>query len=232
MYLTPNRFYSPSVGRWLSPDPTGGDVMHPQSLNRYAYVSNNPATLDDPLGLFEEDPMCNDASYAISHADCSGEGLGCNPLVSYVCNLEVLCQQFGYCGGGSVGGGGAPAPPSPPPAGQPPLGGMGNALQPYPTPIIFNWPWAIRVTSWGWPYINVALQGALPVLGAVNPWSPQAQALKASVNNPKGYAQRAADAAAAGGGHQDPTAVGEIHRPGNESSRGLACRVSEGQHYS
>ncbi|MCL5256866.1 MAG: hypothetical protein M1319_03600, partial [Chloroflexi bacterium] len=51
---------------------------------------------------------------------------GCNPLVSYVCNLEVLCQQFGYCGGGSVGGGGAPAPPSPPPAGQPPLAGMGS----------------------------------------------------------------------------------------------------------
>ena len=118
--------------RWLSPDPTGGDVMHPQSLNRYAYVSNNPATLDDPLGLFKEDPMCSDASYAISHADCSGEGLGCNPLVSYVCNLEVLCQQFGYCGGGTVGGGGAPAPPSPPPAGQPPLAGgagaMGNAM--------------------------------------------------------------------------------------------------------
>ncbi len=38
-------------GRWLSPDPLGGDVTNPQSLNRYAYVMNNPTTLTDPLGL-------------------------------------------------------------------------------------------------------------------------------------------------------------------------------------
>ena len=35
-------------GRWLSSDPTGGDVTNPQSLNRYAYVLNNPASLNDP----------------------------------------------------------------------------------------------------------------------------------------------------------------------------------------
>jgi hypothetical protein len=38
-------------GRWLSPDPAGGDVTNPQSLNRYAYVMNNPTTFVDPLGL-------------------------------------------------------------------------------------------------------------------------------------------------------------------------------------
>jgi RHS repeat-associated protein len=49
-YNTANRHYTP-MGRWLSPDPLGGDVTNPQSLNRYAYVLNNPTTLVDPLGL-------------------------------------------------------------------------------------------------------------------------------------------------------------------------------------
>ena len=39
------------MGRWLSPDPLAGDVSNPQSLNRYAYVLNNPTSLIDPLGL-------------------------------------------------------------------------------------------------------------------------------------------------------------------------------------
>jgi len=39
------------AGRWLRPDPTGGDVADPQSLNRYAYALNNSASLTDPLGL-------------------------------------------------------------------------------------------------------------------------------------------------------------------------------------
>jgi hypothetical protein len=42
------------MGRWLSPDPAGAaavDLTNPQSLNRYAYVMNNPTTLIDPSGL-------------------------------------------------------------------------------------------------------------------------------------------------------------------------------------
>jgi RHS repeat-associated protein len=45
------RMYSSGQGRWLSPDPIGGDITNPQSLNRYAYVLNNPTNLIDPLGL-------------------------------------------------------------------------------------------------------------------------------------------------------------------------------------
>jgi len=36
---------------WLSPDPLAGDISNPQSLNRYAYVLNNPESAIDPTGL-------------------------------------------------------------------------------------------------------------------------------------------------------------------------------------
>jgi RHS repeat-associated protein len=62
------RFYSMNLGRWHSPDPLGGDVTNPQSLNRYAYVLNNPTTLIDPTGL--DTGMCDDPAYAASHAEC------------------------------------------------------------------------------------------------------------------------------------------------------------------
>ena len=48
------RMYSSRLGRWLIPDPVEGDVMNPQSLNRYPYVLNNPTTLIDPLGLDDD----------------------------------------------------------------------------------------------------------------------------------------------------------------------------------
>jgi RHS repeat-associated protein len=45
------RYYSATVGRFFSPDPVLGNLLRPQSLNRYAYVSNNPLNFYDPLGL-------------------------------------------------------------------------------------------------------------------------------------------------------------------------------------
>ena len=48
------RKYTPSTGRWLSPDPSGlkaTSMANPQSWNRYAYVMNNPMVATDPNGL-------------------------------------------------------------------------------------------------------------------------------------------------------------------------------------
>ena len=50
------RAYNYGYYRWLSPDLVGGDTTNPQSLNRYAYVLNNPTTLTDPSGLFAPGP--------------------------------------------------------------------------------------------------------------------------------------------------------------------------------
>lgn len=58
LYHTPNRYYNPRIGGWITPDPAGqsaADPSNPQSNNRYAYAMNNPATHTDPSGLFTQD---------------------------------------------------------------------------------------------------------------------------------------------------------------------------------
>ena len=42
---------SSAQGRFSSPDPLGGHLYDPQTLNKYAYVRNNPLSLTDPSGL-------------------------------------------------------------------------------------------------------------------------------------------------------------------------------------
>jgi len=44
------RYYDPLVGRFLQADTYLGQVGNPQSLNRYAYVENNPVNAVDPSG--------------------------------------------------------------------------------------------------------------------------------------------------------------------------------------
>ena len=65
------RQYSFLQGRWLAPDPYMGsyDPTNPQSMNRYAYVLNNPLSFIDPTGLFSlpcsQDNSCDDGSDGI-----------------------------------------------------------------------------------------------------------------------------------------------------------------------
>ncbi|GIG93041.1 RHS repeat-associated core domain-containing protein [Plantactinospora endophytica] len=44
------RYYDPSVGRFISPDPAL-DLRNPQWMNSYAYAGNNPVSRTDPSGL-------------------------------------------------------------------------------------------------------------------------------------------------------------------------------------
>jgi RHS repeat-associated protein len=45
------RYYPSALGRFTSPDPVGGRLGDPQTLNRYVYVRNNPLLFVDPSGL-------------------------------------------------------------------------------------------------------------------------------------------------------------------------------------
>ncbi len=51
LYRTIFRQYDPNQGRWMSLDPLPGSASDPQSLDRYAYVLDDPINLVDPLGL-------------------------------------------------------------------------------------------------------------------------------------------------------------------------------------
>jgi RHS repeat-associated protein len=47
-----NRHDARSIGRFNQVDPIRGNTANPQSLNRYAYVANDPINSTDPQGLF------------------------------------------------------------------------------------------------------------------------------------------------------------------------------------
>ncbi len=44
------RYYSPLLGRFISPDPIVPNYSNPQALNRYSYAYNNPLKYTDPSG--------------------------------------------------------------------------------------------------------------------------------------------------------------------------------------
>jgi RHS repeat-associated protein len=108
------RNYASAQGRWLAPDPYMGsyDLTNPQSMNRYAYVLNNPTSLLDPSGLvvtcneingcFDCDP--NDTACA-STGDCVANGTEGCITASNPGNTTTLQPTPSYP---SSGGSGAP----------------------------------------------------------------------------------------------------------------------------
>lgn len=164
-----SRNLSMSMGRFNRPDPNNGsyDDSNPQSLNRYAYVLNNPMIFTDPSG--ECGKAAPGETSAASWLDCilqalkslnvlrgllggepdggGGGGAGDNPFLSMA------------VGGQNATGGGGGMPYYPPDGGAPPNANMGVVLYtraPTPTPIrkeglldyVMQWN-AVRLDSRG-----------------------------------------------------------------------------------
>ncbi|HET7211961.1 MAG TPA: RHS repeat-associated core domain-containing protein, partial [Terriglobia bacterium] len=117
LHPSATREYSSNVNRWMTPDPGGRSVVkldNPQTWNMYAYVGNNPTTLNDPGGLqsncatgpdgggcssngdsFEEDSMhFSDGRYGLDQITDLGIGMAkglLNMLISTV-NLEMAAD--------------------------------------------------------------------------------------------------------------------------------------------
>jgi len=87
----------------MSPDPLRGSILNPQSLNRYAYVGNNPTNFADPLGLIR----CPAATMGCSIDDVGGGG----------CSLDGVAASCGYvsllANAGALAGVSSPLPSGP-----------------------------------------------------------------------------------------------------------------------
>jgi RHS repeat-associated protein len=73
------RSYVNRLARFSSPDPLGGFIDNPQSLNRYPYALNNPINLVDPSGLscITVNYIDPDTGEEVSQLADDGDGLGC-----------------------------------------------------------------------------------------------------------------------------------------------------------
>ncbi len=93
----------------MTPDPLGGDVTNPQSLNRYAYALNNPTTFVDPLGLYQNCP--NGVVFNNECDETASPGLSTLGY-DFICMFSISsCPYYSGMslsmgGGGGSGGGG------------------------------------------------------------------------------------------------------------------------------
>lgn len=113
------RLYDPDLGRFMSPDSIVPDPTNPQSLNRYAYVQNNPMNYTDPSGHFSwSNPLgsVNDFMFDKASDMLSNPGKTMNDLnhaVKGIMTAEIVLgtaasgQWWAFAGavsGGAVGG--------------------------------------------------------------------------------------------------------------------------------
>lgn len=104
------RKFSSGLCRWMGPDPIAGSALDPQSLNRYAYVVNNPTNLVDPLGLLAVSicPYSVECTYDhIYFDDPENKGglLGAEHCDITFSNCWIRDNEVEGGGGGGGGGG-------------------------------------------------------------------------------------------------------------------------------
>jgi RHS repeat-associated protein len=67
------RYYSADLGRWTQQDPDSGQLVDPMTLNRYAFVGNDPVNQTDPSGMYATSTSyCDSTHCVLSAGDSSG----------------------------------------------------------------------------------------------------------------------------------------------------------------
>src|SRR5437867_10780202 len=69
LYYDYQRWYDPSIGRFISQDPFAGHLSDPQSLNPYLYVTNTPTSLTDSSGMSNDYGQCGWTSWGACGED-------------------------------------------------------------------------------------------------------------------------------------------------------------------
>ena len=85
------RYDASSMGRFMTPDPLGGRLIDPQTLNKYAYVRNNPTTLIDPTGMY----TCADQADCQSKQDKAFEAARQQDLKSKDSDVVRAASAYG-----------------------------------------------------------------------------------------------------------------------------------------
>jgi RHS repeat-associated protein len=98
------RYYDPGLGRFISADTVVPEAGNPQSLNRYAYVYNNPMRYVDPSGycLPEECPGVPDAEYIAWES--WGGYTGQQRIEAEIQQIQWLEREEAATGGMIIGG--------------------------------------------------------------------------------------------------------------------------------
>ncbi|MGH9740230.1 MAG: RHS repeat-associated core domain-containing protein, partial [Candidatus Acidiferrales bacterium] len=114
------RYFASSLGRFMSPDPSGlyfADPTDPQQLNLYSYVRNSSLEFLDPFGLTTCDANGNNCQDTVT----VNGGDGCDLLCQLWLNLygQLVSSAgslsppgpYAFLGGGGGGGGAGPQSP-------------------------------------------------------------------------------------------------------------------------
>ncbi|MGE4287006.1 MAG: RHS repeat domain-containing protein [Phycisphaerae bacterium] len=120
IYLTPNRAYSPAIGRWLQPDPLGtlpnpkqGNRFAPlsqytDSRNLYEYCAGDPINERDVWGLFSGEDVFEVSDCFIRYQEISNEAqktLGdCLNGCHGACGLDVAKCSLACAPSWALGG--------------------------------------------------------------------------------------------------------------------------------
>ncbi len=102
------RYHVNRLGRFSSLDPMSGSASAPQSLNRYAYVANDPVNFSDPSGLFMIFKGDGVDGGSAGGTDCYGEDWSLGDLGSMIPgDFACMNPPANPTGRGDFGNGGS-----------------------------------------------------------------------------------------------------------------------------